>query len=171
MHTCTERYICIWDNSSILLNVDLPSWCTINTYECNQSKSVHTCYRLIDGIYLVSHTCTLAVTWVSVWAKERDYPRNVCVTGKHLCQTSCFKFFWGVWMAQRLIWAWPPLVCVTSALEGEFPCYVSAFVLYLILLRPLAKCQLLLLLCSIASIPAPPCPCISAVSLASSNQL
>lgn len=128
-------------------------------------------YRLIGGIYLVSHTCTLAVTPVSVWAKERDYPHNICVTGKHLCQTSCFKFFWGVWMTQRLIWAWPPLACVTSALTVEFPFCVSAFVLYLVSLRPLAKCQLLLLLCSIASIPAPPCPCISAVSLASSNQL
>lgn len=88
-------------------------------------------YRLVGGIYLVSHTCTLAVTSVSVWAKERDYPQNICVTGKHLCQTSCFKFFWGVWKTQRLIWAWVPLACVTSALAVEFPFCVSAFVLYL----------------------------------------
>lgn len=46
VYTCTERYICIWDVGSTLLNVDLPSWCTINTYECNQSKSIYTCIQM-----------------------------------------------------------------------------------------------------------------------------
>lgn len=44
MYTCTERYICIWDNGSILLNVDLPSWCTINMYEYDQS--IYTCIQI-----------------------------------------------------------------------------------------------------------------------------
>lgn len=51
---------------------------------------------------------------------ERDCPHNICATGKHLCQTSSFKFSWGVWMTQRLIWAWSPLVCYLSPHSGVF---------------------------------------------------
>lgn len=46
VYTCTERDICIWDVGSTLLNVDLPSWCTINTYECNRSKSIYTSIQI-----------------------------------------------------------------------------------------------------------------------------
>lgn len=64
---------------------------------------------------------------------ERDYPHNICVTGKHLCQTSCFKFFWGVWTTRRLIWAWSPLVCYLSTHSGvSLLCLCFCFIFSLV---------------------------------------
>lgn len=58
VYTCTESYICIWDNGSILLNVDLPSWCIINMYECSQSKSIYTCIQIDKwNITCITHLC------------------------------------------------------------------------------------------------------------------